>query len=125
TVFIFCLALGSSAIGQEGHPLKGSWLGTWGPSETHLNDVIVVMDWDGQQITGVINPGTDNIQIENATLDPEGWVLRFEAEGQDRSGNPLHYVIEGHIENLAFYNRMVTGTWTHESGSGPFEITRQ
>jgi hypothetical protein len=113
------------AVAQEGHPLKGSWLGTWGPSEDHTNVVVVIMDWDGQQITGMINPGTDNIPIANATLNPDGWVLRFEANGQSRTGQTLNYVIEGRIENLPFNDRFVRGTWRHQNGTGPFEITRQ
>lgn len=122
---IACLVMVSPASAQEGHPLKGSWLGTWGPSEDHTNVVVVIMDWDGQEISGIMNPGTDNIEIENATLDPDGWVLRFEAQGESATGSTLNYVIEGTIENLPFNNRFVTGTWSHESASGQFEITRQ
>src|SRR5262245_47925629 len=40
------------ALAQEGHPLKGSWIGDWGPSKTDRNQVTVVMDWDGKAITG-------------------------------------------------------------------------
>ena len=122
---VVCLAVVSPVTAQEGHPLKVSWLGTWGPSEDHLNVVVVIMDWDGQNITGIINPGTDNIAIENASLDPDGWVLRFEAQGESVTGSTLNYVIEGSIENLPFNNRFVTGTWRHETATGPFEITRQ
>lgn len=125
TLFALWVAFTAPASAQEGHPLKGSWLGTWGPSEDHTNVVIVILEWDGESITGMINPGTDNIPIENATLDPDGWVVRFEAEGEDRAGNPLNYVVEGTIENLPFHNRFIRGTWRHQSGSGPFEITRQ
>ena len=120
--FLMSGALGTA---QEGHPLKGSWIGTWGPSETHSNDVLVVMNWDGKAITGVVNPGTDDMPIKNATLDPENWVVRFELDGKDRAGNPLQYVIEGKIEGLAFPNRSITGTWQHQRESGPFKISRQ
>lgn len=119
------LVLALPVAAQEGHPLKGSWLGTWGPSQDHADTVVVIMDWDGQNITGVVNPGTDNMEIENATLNPDGWVLRFEATGESRSGSPLHYVIEGAIQNLPFNNRSITGTWRDENESGTFEITRQ
>ncbi len=113
------------AWSQEGHPLKGSWLGTWGPSRTHSNDIVVVLEWDGTAITGMVNPGTDNLPIRNATLDPNGWVVRFELESKDRSGNALNYVIEGTIENLASFNRSIKGTWKNQQQSGPFIITRQ
>lgn len=116
---------GGPVAAQEGHPLKGSWLGTWGPSKTHSNDVLVVLNWDGKAITGMLNPGTDNLRIKNATLNPEGWIVRFEAEGKDPSGKPLNYVIEGKIENLALYNRSIIGTWRHETEKGPFKIQRQ
>ena len=58
------------ALAQEGHPLKGSWLGEWGPNNTTRNQVFLVLDWDGKTISGMINPGTDNIPIKNATLTP-------------------------------------------------------
>jgi hypothetical protein len=127
-VFILSFAVlmfGGSAVAQEGHPLKGSWLGVWGLSEDHVNDVIVILDWDGERITGIINPGTDNVEIENATLDPNGWVLRFEAEMQDQTGATFNNEVEGHIENLAFPDRSIVGTWTNQRASGPFEVTRQ
>lgn len=59
-----------SALAQEGYPLKGSWLGDWGPNKTTRNQVFIVMDWDGKTISGMINPGTDNIPLKNATLTP-------------------------------------------------------
>lgn len=119
------LVAGGSAIAQEGHPLKGSWLGSWGPSTTHSDDILVVLDWDGKAISGVINPGTDNMPVRNATLNPDGWLVRFETEGKDRAGNAVAYVIEGKIEGLAFHNRTITGTWKSARESGPFTIGRQ
>jgi hypothetical protein len=58
------------ALAQEGHPLKGSWLGDYGPNKTTRTQVFLVMDWDGKVISGMINPGTDNIPLKNATLTP-------------------------------------------------------
>jgi hypothetical protein len=40
TLSVVCL--GAPAIAQEGHPLKGSWLGTWGPSKLHSNDILII-----------------------------------------------------------------------------------
>jgi len=84
-VFAACLT-GTLTFAQEGHPLKGSWLGTWGPAKTHPNDIVLVMDWDGKMISGMINPGTDDAPIKNATLNPDGWVVHFEADIKDKSG---------------------------------------
>ena len=122
-VFAACLT-GTLTFAQEGHPLKGSWLGTWGPAKTHPNDIVLVMDWDGKTISGMINPGTDDAPIKNATLNPEGWLVHFEAETKDKSG-PITYVIDGKIEGLAFHNRSITGTWKGRGESGPFKISRQ
>jgi hypothetical protein len=124
TLSFACLAP-MPAAAQEGHPLKGSWIGNWGPSQNHANDVVIILDWDGKAITGMVNPGTDNLPIRNATLDPDGWVVRFELEHKDRSGAPLNYVVEGKIEGLAFPNRSVVGTWRNEREKGAFKISRQ
>jgi len=118
-----CLALGAQA--QEGHPIKGSWIGVWESNTTHGDDIIVILDWDGQRITGIINPGTDNIDIDRATLDPEGWVVNIEADAEDGEGRALRYRIEGRIQDLELPNRSIVGTWRNESGTGAFEIRRQ
>lgn len=120
-----CLVHAGPAAAQEGHPLKGSWVGTWGPSQSHSDDLLIVLKWDGKSITGTLNPGTDNAPIKNATLNPEGWLVRFEADVKDRSGNPLAYVIEGKIGNLGLPERSITGTWKNQKENGPFRISRQ
>jgi hypothetical protein len=63
-------AVAGAALAQEGHPVKGSWLGDYGPNKTTRTPVFLVMDWDGKNISGMINPGTDNIPIKVATLTP-------------------------------------------------------
>jgi len=120
-----CLSGSAPASAQEGHPLKGSWIGTWAQNAVHGNDVLVVMTWDGKNITGTINPGTDNMAIKNATLNPDGWLVHLEADAKDKSGAAITYVIDGKIENLAMHNRSVTGTWKSQRGSGAFKISRQ
>jgi hypothetical protein len=122
---VACLAGSSPALAQEGHPLKGSWLGTWSPNKAHGNEVLLVLNWDGKAITGMINPGTDNIPIKTATLNPDGWVVHIEADAKGPSGTVLNYVIDGKIENLALPNRSVTGTWRNQSEKGAFKISRQ
>ena len=118
-------AAGAPLVAQEGHPLKGSWTGTWEGNTVHGNSVLLVLDWNGKAITGTINPGQDNIAIKTATLNPDGWVFHFEAEGKDKAGAVINYVVDGKIENLAMHNRTVTGTWKSQRGSGAFKITRQ
>ena len=120
----FAALTGAPAVAQEGHPLKGSWIGTWSNNKLHGNDVLVVMNWNGKEITGVINPGTDDIAFKSAALDPDKWTVRIEADAKSKAG-AVTYVIEGKIENLAMHNRTIVGTWKSSQGSGTFNIQRQ
>jgi hypothetical protein len=121
------LALGvlGVVVGQEGHPLKGSWLGEWQGNSVHGDNILLILDWDGKAITGMINPGTDNIPLKAASLEPNGWVVKLEADGKDKDGSTVRYVIEGKIENLELPNRSITGTWSSNKGRGAFTASRQ
>lgn len=109
-----CFSLSSSA--QEGHPLKGSWIGEWKGNKAKGDFVLMVLDWDGSKISGVINPGTDNLTITQATLNPADWSVHIEAGD---------YKLDGKIEKLELPARMVVGTWKSADGSGALEIVRQ
>lgn len=122
---VACLAGGTLTSAQEGHPLKGSWLGSWGPAKTHSDDLVIVMDWDGKAISGTVNPGNDDASIKNATLNPDGWVVHLEVDVKEKSGAVLNYVLEGKIENLSFPNRTIVGTWKNQRESGQLKISRQ
>jgi hypothetical protein len=110
---------------QEGHPLKGSWLGEWAGNTAHGDNILLILDWDGKAITGMINPGTDNIPLSKASLEPKGWVVKIEADAKDKAGAAVHYVIEGHLENLELPNRSIVGTWSSNNGRGTFTASRQ
>ena len=125
---IALLAVGlvaGAALAQEGHPLKGSWLGEWTGNQVLGDNILLILDWDGKAVTGMINPGTDNIPLTKASLDPNGWAVKIEADAKDKSGAAVHYVIEGHIENLELPNRQITGTWSSQKGRGKFAVARQ
>lgn len=124
TLFFSLLTLSSLALGQEGHPLKGSWIGEWSGNESHDEFVLLVLDWDGKNVTGVINPGTDNIEIDKVELDPTDWSVTIEAD-TEVDGKPLNYVITGNIQQLELPTRSINGTWKSESGAGDFQISRQ
>jgi hypothetical protein len=117
---VVMLGLGP-AIAQEGHPLSGSWHGTWGPNAT---PVLIYMKWNAPNIEGTINPGPNAVPFKVATLDPDHWTVHFEADGKDKSGNPVHIVIDGKIDNLGSYNRTISGTWVQNSVKGDFKVTR-
>jgi len=124
-VALFVASLAVPAVAQEGHPLKGSWIGTWGPSQNHADDVLVVLKWDGKALSGTINPGTDDIPLKVATLNPTGWMVHLEGDGKDKAGKPLSYVIDGKIENLGLPHRAIVGTWKAGTETGPIRISRQ
>jgi hypothetical protein len=124
-VVLFVALVAAPMLAQEGHPLKGSWIGTWGPSQNHSDDVLVVLKWDGKAISGTINPGTADMPIKNASLNPTGWMVHLEADGKDKAGKPLTYVIDGKIENLGLPHRSIVGTWKAGAESGPIRISRQ
>ncbi len=122
---VVALGLLGASGAQEGHPLKGSWLGEWAGNSVHGDNVLLILDWDGKAITGMINPGTDNIALKAASLEPDGWVVKLEADGKDKDGSAVRYVIEGKLENLELPNRSITGTWSSNKGRGAFTASRQ
>lgn len=105
-----------TAIAQEGHPLKGSWIGEWSGNSALGEFVLIVMDWNGEEVTGMINPGTDNLAMDNVDLDPSDWSVTIEAGG---------YTIDATIQSLELPSRALVGSWRGPGGRGDFEIVRQ
>ena len=105
---------------QEGHPLVGSWHGTWGANAKQRTDITVVMFWDGKEVSGLLNPGPDGSKLQKATVDPAAWTVHFESDA--KAGG--HVVAEGKIENLTNVRRSIVGTWTQGFTKGDFRLTR-
>ena len=84
--------LGTGAA-QEGHPLKGSWLGEWAGNTVHGDNILLILDWDGKAITGMINPGTDNIPLKAGVARAErlGRQARSRRQGQGRQRGALRH----------------------------------
>ncbi len=117
------LTVGSAAA-QFGHPLKGSWSGDWGPNKDTRNRVLLELHWDGKAVTGTINPGPNAVVLQRTSMDPSNWAVHFEAEGKDQAGRAIRYVIDGKLENLGSYNRVMIGTWTQGATKGDFRLER-
>jgi uncharacterized protein DUF6152 len=114
-VIAACLLAGRIGIAQEGHPLTGTWVGDIG--QRH---VTVVLEWDGKNVTGTINPGPNASQIRAARIDPAMWSVHLEADGA------AHIVVDGGLANIGSASRTFTGTWT-EGAQGtkiPVTLTR-
>src|SRR5438094_3818838 len=93
-----CLGIVVSGIAQEGHPLTGTWSGDWGPNATQRNHITFVMNWDGKNVTGTINPGPDASPIGNVFLDVTNWAVRIEADAKDAYGKPVRISGEGKMK---------------------------
>ncbi len=118
--FLSTLILAAAAFAQQGHPLTGTWSGDWGASPTDRHQITFVLNWDGKNVSGVINPGPDAIPISSVYVDVTNWTVRIEADTKDHQ----HIAAEGHIENLGSYHRTLNGAWHQGSLNGDFRMTR-
>jgi len=118
-VLLILLSLAASA--QEGYPLDGTWRGEWGQPGGEMTMAVVVMNWDGEAISGRINPGRNMTFFEQASLDPDTWTVRFTSTS--KAGEPI--VFEGVLENIGSYNRIISGTWTIAGVDNALTLTRE
>ena len=65
--------------------------------------------WDGK--------GNDGTQY------PDG-LYKLTATAKDSSGNPVHFVVDGKLDNILSYKRTLAGTWNHGNIKGDFKVTR-
>ena len=138
-----CVLLAAPTPAQEGHPAKGTWVGYWGPTAAQ-NRVVIVMDYDGKNLTGAVNPGANAVPIKLARLDitpgkpaakpgdPPGepaFKIHIEADAKDAKGNSTTIVADGTMQEVGLPGRSIVGTWTQTSGGktvkGDFRISRQ
>ena len=111
-------------VAQEGHPLVGTWHGTWGPNATERHDVTLVLEFDGKAITGIMNPGLDSARFDRITLEPSTWSVHFEATPKQAAGRAAPIVIDAKIEDVTSRRRSLTGTWTQGATKGDFKASR-
>jgi len=111
-------------LAQFGHPLKGTWSGDWGTTKDNRTHVVLELNWDGKAITGNINPGPRAVAIKKAELNPDTWGVHIEGDGKDASGAAVRYVIDGKLENIGAYQRVLSGTWTEGGKKGDFKVVR-
>ena len=127
------LSLTTPAFAQMGYPLKGSWSGDWWLKKGEENHVLLDFDWDGKILKGVLNPGTDNVNLQKLSLEPpnggvphamDPWVLHLEADAKDATGKAVHYIVDGKLQNIGAYRKFVTGTWAAGNQKAEFRIVR-
>jgi hypothetical protein len=123
-VLIVFIGIATAAIAQEGHPLTGTWSGDWGPTAAQRNHLTLVMSWDGKNVSGVLNPGDNAVQIPSIFLDVANWTVRIEADAKDQSGKPVHIAAEGKLDDIGSYHRKLSGSWTQGTTKGDFRLIR-
>jgi len=123
-VLLACLGIAVSGLAQQGYPLTGTWSGDWGVSPTARNQITVVMNWDGKNVTGLINPGPGSIPLASVYLDVTNWGVRIQADTKDAAGKPVHIAADGRLEDIGSYHRTIRGTWRQGAVSGDFRLTR-
>jgi hypothetical protein len=125
-VVALILALPAFAVAQFGHPLKGAWSGQWGPKDDPIR-LLLDIEWDGKDLTGKINPGTDaEGTIKKVTIDYSpvtSWKVQMEGEAKE-GGKVVPVRVDGTLENLGAYYKVFHGTWTQGSRKGDFTVTR-
>jgi hypothetical protein len=102
------VAVAAVASAQEGFPLDGTWRSQAVAADGSERTLVLILQWDGKQVAGTINPGPEGVDFTGATLDPEGWKVKLVA--RDAAGGEIR--LEGAIANLGKYNRVIEGQWT-------------
>ena len=105
-----------AALAQEGHPFDGTWRGTMQNDAGESRRVLLIMDYDGEEIGGMINPGPDSLRIESAELDAPNWTLQV-------SAGPVEF--EGTLHEIGARNRFMEGTWRENGEQYEFRVTRE
>jgi hypothetical protein len=123
-VLFVCLVVAMSAFAQEGHPLSGTWTGNWGQGTGPRNHITLVMNWDGDKVTGVMNPGPDSAPL-NVRIDYANWTVHIDAESKDAAGKAVRIEAEGKIEDLGSPRRRLVGSWRQDGVTGDFKVTRE
>lgn len=117
-------ALATAAVGQVGHPAKGSWSGYWGTSDAAKQRILLLLDWQNNELTGTINPGLNQVAIDKAELDVGTWTLKLEAQMANSAGQTLPFVTTGQLTNLGSWTtRTYAGTYVFGSEQGKFTVT--
>lgn len=105
-----------AAFAQEGHPFDGTWRGTMQNDAGESRRVLLIMDYDGEEIGGMINPGPDSLRIESAELDAPNWTLQV-------SAGPVRF--EGTLHEIGARNRYMEGIWREDGEEYEFRVTRE
>jgi hypothetical protein len=120
-MFTGLLLLCSAAGAQEGFPLDGTWRGEHTAADGSHRTIVLVMQWDGKQIDGTINPGKSAMKFSSAALVPSGWKVTFAAK--NAAGETITF--DGALSNLGKYDRVLGGKWSEGATSLAVRFVRE
>ncbi len=110
-----------AANAQEGFPLDGTWRATLTAAGDSPTTIVLIMQWDGTQVSGTINSGPDGVEFRHAQLDPEGWKVSVAAK--DATGAAIQ--LQGVLSDLGKYNRVISGQWTQGGKTHDIRFVRE
>ena len=117
----------AAAPAQFGHPLKGQWSGEWGP-KNNPSRLLLDFEWDGKDLTGRINPGTETAgTVKKVTIDYSAvtsWKVQIEGEAKE-GGKVVPVRVDGTLENLGAYTKAFHKRWQDEQGRSCGSATRR
>jgi hypothetical protein len=116
--------VGGPSGAQEGHPLVGSWHGDFGLQNGKRMNLTVIMDWDGKQVTGLVNPATDHARLRDARLNSGDWTVHFAVQVGGEGGTVLDCVADGKLDHLGSDQRTLAGPWVCGGQKGDFKLVR-
>ena len=110
------LLISGAAVAQEGFPLDGTWRGEVANKDGSHRTIVLVMQYDGKQVNGTMNPGPDSIDFTGGKLNAEGWKFALAFKGAKGVATQFN----GTISNLGKYDRVLAGKWTE--GATSFDV---
>ena len=105
---------------QEGHPCNGTWRGEISRG-AQTSAVVIIMNYNGDTITGMINPGRNSYPFQKAEHDAPAWKITVTAE--NRQAEAISF--SGVMSDIGARNRVIDGTWNQGGQEYSFHIARE
>lgn len=115
------LLAGAATNAQEGFPLDGTWRSETTNADGSQRTIVLIMQWDGKVIAGILNPGPDGTDFTTGKLNPDGW--KFTMDLKTKKGASVHF--DGAIANLGKYDRVLAGKWTEGGRASDIRFVRE
>lgn len=108
------------AIAQEGHPYEGTWRGTATQGAETL-PVVIIMDYDGKDLKGMVNPGRNSFPFTMVEHDAPNWKLTVAATNKQNE----QITFNGVMHEIGSPHRFMDGKWNQGGKEYSFKITRE